>query len=79
MQVIGMILKMNHLYLPTILGHEDIDITIHRITMIAGADYLKYPRCFATHIMEVGKKIEVLQAGNAQHRPSNFSTKLFNS
>ena len=73
-----MVLEMDHLDLTTVFGHEDIHITVHRITVVTAADYLKYTGSLTAHIVETGKKVEILQTGNAQHKPSNLSTRCFN-
>ena len=79
MQIIGMTFVMNHLYLTLVFRHENIDITIMRIPMVTGTDYLRYTRSLASHVMKGRQIIEVLQARYTQHRPSSFSTSCFNS
>ena len=73
-----MVLEMDHLDLTAVFGHEDIYIAVHRVTVVTATDYLKYAGSLTAHIVETGKEVEFLQTGDAQHKPSNLSTRCLN-
>ena len=71
-----MVLIMDLLDLRLVLGPENIDISVQRVAVLLGAYYLKYTRSLAAHVMQTGKKIEIMKSRYTQHRPSSFSTRL---
>lgn len=73
-----MVLEMDHLDLTAVFRHEDIHIAVHRVTVATAADYLKYAGSLTAHIVETRKKVEILQTGDTQHKPSNLSTRCLN-
>ena len=77
MQIVGMILVVDHAHPATVSRHEDIYITVQGIAVILVTYDLSHSGSLTTHIVKIWKKIEVLQARECQHRPSSFSTSDF--
>jgi hypothetical protein len=62
MDIIGMILKVNHLHLPAVFGHEHEHITIVWIMVRHLLDYLEQAAIAAAHIGHSRDIVETLQA-----------------
>lgn len=74
MDIIGMILKVDHLYFPAVFGHEYKNITIVWIMMRHLLDNLEQAAIATAHISHSRDIVEALQARYRQHRSSSFST-----
>ena len=79
MQIVGMVLVMDHAHPATVSRHEDIHITVQGIAVVLVTYYLSYSGSLTAHIVEIWKEIELLQSGECQHSPSSFSTNVFSS
>ena len=76
-QIVGMVLIVNHAHPAAVSRHEDIHITVQRIAVVLVTYYLSYSGSLTAHIVKIWKKIELLQTGECQHNPSSFSTSDF--
>ena len=76
--VVGVVLVMDHLHLSPVPGHEHEHVTVVRVVVGRLADYLEKAVVPAAHIRHARDIIEILQARYRQHSTSSFSTNFTN-
>ena len=78
MEIKRMILIMHHLHLTVILRHENIDVSIERVSIVAGTDNLRDSLSLAPHVVEIRQEVEFVKAVDRQHSTSSLSTRSRN-
>ena len=76
--VVGMVLVMNHLHLAPVLGHEHEHVTVVRVVVGRLAHYLEKAVVPAAHVRHARYVVEILQTRDCQHSASSFSTNFTN-
>ena len=69
---------MHHLHLTVILRHENIDVSIERVSIVSGADYLRDSLSLAPHVVEIRQEVEFVKTVDRQHSTSSLSTRSRN-
>lgn len=62
MQVVSVVFIVDHAEFLPVPAHEDVNVTVVRVTAKAAVDYLKYPGCLAAHVGELRHVVEVPQS-----------------
>ena len=78
MEIKRMILIMHHLHLTVILRHENIDVSIERVSIVSGTDYLRDSLGLAPHVVEIRQEVEFVKTVDRQHSTSSLSTRSRN-
>ena len=78
MEIKRMILIMHHLHLTVILRHENIDVSIERVSIVAGTDNLLDSLGLAPHVVEIRQEVEFVKTVDRQHSTSSLSTRSRN-
>ena len=78
MEIKRMILIMHHLHLTVILRHENIDVSIERVSIVSGTDYLRDSLSLAPHVVEIRQEVEFVKTVDRQHSTSSLSTRSRN-
>lgn len=78
MEIKRMILIMHHLHLTVILRHENIDVSIERVSIVAGTDNLRDSLSLAPHVVEIRQEVEFVKTVDRQHSTSSLSTRSRN-
>ena len=78
MEIKRMILIMHHLHLTVILRHENIDVSIERVSIVAGTDNLRDSLSLAPHVVKIRQEVEFVKAVDRQHSTSSLSTRSRN-
>ena len=78
MEIKRMILIMHHLHLTVILRHENIDVSIERVSIVAGTDNLRDSLSLAPHVVKIRQEVEFVKTVDRQHSTSSLSTRSRN-
>ena len=78
MEIKRMILIMHHLHLTVILRHENIDVAIERVSIVAGTDNLRDSLSLAPHVVKIRQEVEFVKTVDRQHSTSSLSTRSRN-
>ena len=78
-QTVRTVVKRKHMHYSKVARHDYKYITVQRLTVEAFTYDGQHTAVLATHIREITDIIEMVQIGNAQHKPSRFSTMRTNS
>ena len=78
MEIKRMILIMHHLHLTVILRHENIDVSIERVSIVSGTDYLRDSLSLAPHVVKIRQEVEFVKTVDRQHSTSSLSTRSRN-
>ena len=78
MEIKRMILIMHHLHLTVILRHENIDVSIERVSIVAGTDNLRDSLSLAPHVVKIRQEVEFAKTVDRQHSTSSLSTRSRN-
>ena len=78
MEIKRMILIMHHLHLTVILRHENIDVSIERVSIVAGTDNLRDSLGLAPHVVKIRQEVEFMKTVDRQHSTSSLSTRSRN-
>ena len=78
MEIKRMILIMYHLHLTVILRHENIDVSIERVSIVAGTDNLRDSLSLAPHVVKIRQEVEFVKTVDRQHSTSSLSTRSRN-
>lgn len=78
MEIKRMILIMHHLHLTVILRHENIDVSIERVSIVAGTDNLRDSLGLAPHVVKIRQEVEFVKTVDRQHSTSSLSTRSRN-
>ena len=69
---------MHHLHLTVILRHENIDVAIERVSIVAGTDNLRDSLSLAPHVVKIRQEVEFVKTVDRQHSTSSLSTRSRN-
>ena len=78
MEIKRMILIMHHLHLTVILRHKNIDVSVERVSIVSGADYLRDSLSLAPHVVKIRQEVEFVKTVDRQHSTSSLSTRSRN-